>query len=297
MARAPMAVWNRCPGSEPAIRPTQFIFHTAVMRDLFDLQDYFCSGRSGGIESHFGVGGKWGRSLAQDGMARQWRDSEEQADANLRANLRPDGTGAISVETCDNAPRFAKDIEEWTPKQAAKLVQLGLWARTTHSIPVRICRTPDDPGYGWHAMWDNTRFELPDGSTPWTPSAGKECPGPTRIAQLKTVILPAIFAGTQLEDDMTADEHAALLEVQSDVNKILQAMNIGSGPEAPVNQDTAYQRIYDRVRVLHERPPAPTAAEIAAAVVAALPSGPAGTLTKQDVEDALRTVFADGATP
>jgi hypothetical protein len=204
-----MAVWNRCPGTEPAIRPTQFIFHTAVMRDLFDLQDFFCSGRSGGVESHFGVGGKWGRSLAQDGMARQWRDTEEQADANRTANVR-----AISVETCDNAPRFAADIEEWTPKQVQKLVQLGRWALATHGIPARVCRTPDDPGFGWHAMWDNTRFELPDGTTPWTPSAGKQCPGPVRIAQLKRDILPAIFADA---------EPAPQLSKESDMPFILRA--------------------------------------------------------------------------
>ena len=208
MGRYPAAAWHRCPGSEPEIRPTQVIYHTAVMRDLVGLRNYFCSGRSGGIESHFGVGGKWGDNPDQDGDVEQWRDSEEQADANRTANRRPDGTGAISIETCDNAPQRPDQIEPWTPKQLAALVRLGIWAHDTHGIPLRICRSPDDPGYGWHALWDNTRFELADGSTPWTPSAGKVCPGPARIAQLKTIVLPAIFAGRELneEDDAMTPE-------------------------------------------------------------------------------------------
>jgi len=203
MARYGEAAWHRCPGSEPDIRATQVIFHTAVVRDLVDLRNYFCSGRSGGIESHFGVGGKWGRDPDQDGAVEQWRDTAEQADANRSANRRPDGSGAISIETCDNAPRFPADIEPWTLKQVASLIKLGNWAHRTHGIPLRICRSPDDPGYGFHGMWDNTRFELSDGTTPWTPSAGKVCPGARRVAQLKTIVLPAIFAGTEPpEDDM-----------------------------------------------------------------------------------------------
>lgn len=208
MARYPEAAWHRCPGQEPKIRPTQLIYHTAVMRDLIGLRNYFCSGRSGGIESHFGVGGRWGTSPDQDGQVEQWRDTEEQADANRTANRRPDGTGAISVETCDNAPQLPSQIEPWTPKQVAALIRLGRWAHEHHGIPLRICRSPDDPGFGWHALWDNTRFEYADGSTPWTPAAGKVCPGPARIEQLKTIVFPAIFAGTDPEDDDMYDADA-----------------------------------------------------------------------------------------
>lgn len=210
MARVPFAAWHRCPGSEPSIRPTQVIFHTAVVRDLEDLENYFCSGRSGGIESHLGVGGKWGRTQAQDGAVYQWRDTQEQADANRTANRRPDGTGAISVETCDNVPASSADILPWTDKQVDTLVRIGRWARVHHNIPPRICRNPDDPGFGWHAMWLNTQYEYSDGSTPWTPSAGKVCPGSARIHQLKTVVLPRIFASL-MEDEMTKDEFVAAL--------------------------------------------------------------------------------------
>lgn len=204
MARYAEAAWHRCPGSEPSIRPTQFIFHTAVMRDLVGLRNYFCSGRSGGIESHFGVGGKWAADPAQDGAVEQWRDTEEQADANLKANRRADGTGAISCETCDNAPQSPSDIEPWTPKQVAALIRLGRWAHTTHGIPLRICRTPDDPGYGWHAMWG--------APSAWTPAVGKVCPGPRRVAQLKADILPAIFTGQEEDPDMAfTDAQAKLL--------------------------------------------------------------------------------------
>jgi hypothetical protein len=242
MARYPGAAWHRCPGSEPAIRPTQLIYHTAVMRDLVGLRNYFCSGRSGGIESHFGVGGRWGDSLAQDGAVEQWRDSEEQADANRSANRRPDGTGAISVETCDNAPQRPADIEPWTPKQLAALVRLGIWAHERHGIPLRICRSPDDPGYGWHAMWDNTGFELADGSTPWTPSAGKVCPGPARIHQLKTIVFPAIFAGRQLqEDDMSA-------EAEAQIKSIYDGMVV----PGTSNVAQAFELLFNRVKAIEQ---------------------------------------------
>lgn len=212
---------------------TQFIFHTAVTRDLDGLRDYFCSGRSGGIESHFGVGGKWGNSLTEDGRLEQWRDTSEQADANRTANVR-----ALSVETTDNAPARAADIELWTPKQVDTLIRLGRWAADVHGIPKRICRNPRDPGFGWHAMWDNTQYEYSDGSTPWTPSAGKECPGPKRIAQLKNVILPAIFSGTTPREEGLSmadvqDILVALADLKTTVNNASRLIRVGdeAGPD------------------------------------------------------------------
>jgi hypothetical protein len=224
--RVPFATWHRVPGSEPGIRPTQVIFHTAVMRSLMALEAFF-SGPSGGIESHLGVGGKWGDGGLMDGAARQWRDTEEQADANRTANRRPDGTGAISIETTDNAP-----------KQADTLVRIGRWARVAHGIPARICRSPADPGFGWHGMWDNTQFELSDGSTPWTPSAGKECPGPRRIAQLRSTVLPRIFATIDpgQEDEVTKQEFLEALasaEFNAAVQKAVEEALVAQHKPAP----------------------------------------------------------------
>lgn len=213
MARCPFASWRRLPGTEPPITPRTVIFHTCV-GNLTGTDSYFRSGRSGGIEAHFGVGGRWGPDLAAglDGAAWQWRDTSEQADANRTAN-----NFAVSIETADNAPRFAADILPWTGAQVDMLVRLGRWLRETHQIPPRVCRSPVDAGFGWHGMWDNTSFELADGTTPWTPSAGKECPGPARISQLRTVVLPAIFADhhptTLLEDDVTETQAAQLKRI------------------------------------------------------------------------------------
>jgi len=193
MARYPGAEWRRLPGSEPAITPSTVIFHTMV-GTLPGTDAYFRSGRSWGIESHFGVGGPW-EGPEYDGVVWQWRDTEEQADANYHAN-----GFAISIETSDGGD----PSRPWSAKQLAALVRLGNWLAATHGIPRRICRTATDSGFGWHVM-----FGAPG---PWTPSA-KTCPGATRIAQLKAEVLPAIFADQPPQEvpDVT-DEQARQLK-------------------------------------------------------------------------------------
>lgn len=206
MALCPFAKWDRLPGSEPSIHPRMVIFHTMVGY-LTSTDRYFRSGASGGIESHFGVGGKWGgdATAGLDGAIWQWRNTTEQADANLDAN-----DFAISIETADNAPASASDLQPWTPKQVVSLIRLGRWLAETHDIPKRIVTSWDDPrgGFGWHAMWGAPSH--------WTPSAGKVCPGAARIKQLKEVVLPAIFSGEDVIRPMAfydteADFKAAVL--------------------------------------------------------------------------------------
>jgi hypothetical protein len=182
MARYPKGVWRRLPGDEPAIKPITVIFHTMV-GTLPGTDDYFRSGRSGGVESHFGVGGPW-EGAHYDGLVYQWRDTREQADANLRAN-----DFAVSIETSDGGD----PSRPWSPKQVDALVDLGRWLAEEEKIPKRVCPAWDAGGFGWHVM-----FGAPG---PWTPKA-KDCPGSVRIAQLRTVVLPAIFARTNpLEDE------------------------------------------------------------------------------------------------
>lgn len=201
MALCPFAKWDRLPGSEPLIHPRMVIFHTMVGY-LVSTDAYFRSGRSGGIESHFGVGGKWGSDATRglDGAIWQWRNTTEQADANLDANAF-----AISIETADNAPASAADIAPWTGKQVASLIRLGRWLAETHNIPKRIVTSWNDPvgGFGWHAMWGAPSH--------WTPAVGKVCPGAARIKQLKETVLPAIFSGTNpQEEDLTSEQAAQL---------------------------------------------------------------------------------------
>jgi hypothetical protein len=142
---------------------------------------------------------------------------DRQGDANRTANVR-----AHSVETCDLHYTTAANYTNppWDADQIPKLIQLGIWECDHFAIPRRICRTPDDPGLGWHGMWDNTRFELTDGTSPWSPSAGKSCPNPNRRRQLVDQIIPAIIAG---EDNMTPAQETKL----DTANKALVAVAAG----------------------------------------------------------------------
>lgn len=178
---------------QPLITPTQHIFHvSASMAE--SLYGYWTSAGVD-LESHLHAGWK---------TAEQYMPTEREADANLAANRRPDGTGAISEESAGLADG------SWTAYQVAVLTAHGKETHQLHGIPLRICRDPDDPGYGWHAMWGLNSPMVPN-RNPWTLAMGKVCPGPLRIVQLKTIILPAIF-GEPVEDDMFTDTDRALLE-------------------------------------------------------------------------------------
>ena len=232
MAWYPGAEWRRLPGSEPAIRPRTVIFHTMV-GTLPGTDAYFRSGRSGGIESHFGVGGPW-EGVQYDGVVWQWRDTEEQADANADAN-----GFAVSIETSDGGQ--AERL--WTTRQVRALVGLGRWLAATHGVPLRVCRTPTDSGFGWHAMWG--------APSPWTPARGKTCPGATRIAQLKSEVLPAIFTGQPPEEDDMFE--------QKDRDQ-LAAIHSGLIVPGTTTPDQTVDLLFARVREIHKvvtTPPVP----------------------------------------
>ncbi|WP_098892279.1 peptidoglycan recognition protein family protein [Streptomyces sp. or3] len=156
--------------SQQAIRPTQLIMHSIVAnwtaRRTFEFwRD------STNLESHFGIG-YGARDIAQ------YIGTETRADANAGANRRSDGTGAISVETASNS----KASDPWNAAQVEELIALGVWAHQRHGIPLRICRTSGDPGFGYHSMF-----------AAWSTS-GTACPGPARIRQFRDVVFPAIVA-------------------------------------------------------------------------------------------------------
>lgn len=113
--------------------------------------------------------------IRQDGFRVQLVPYTVRADANYRANRRPDGTGAIAVETDSSI----QATEPWTADQVASIVELLVELCRRFAIPPRLCRSPDDPGIGWHIM-----FGSPGA---WTPSA-KVCPGPARIAQVPGIV-------------------------------------------------------------------------------------------------------------
>lgn len=188
--RMPSAIWTPLPenNTQPAITPTQIIVHTAVDSvNLINLYDYF---RQAGVgaESHF-----W---IRRNGTIYQGVDSEIRADANVSANRRPDGTGAISIETEDDGD---PEGNPWTKAQMNAIIEVCKWAIRSHPrIEQRRCRNPTDPGLGWHSMWgyqDPINLIGPK-RNPWTTAFGKTCPGKTRIRQHVTIIEPAVIGST-----------------------------------------------------------------------------------------------------
>ena len=166
--------------SQPAIRPTQFIVHS-IVAPWTPERTYEYWRDSTNLESHFGLG--------YDGSLGQFIGTETRADANAAANRRADGTGAVSLESASNL----QASDPWTAAQVESLIKLGVWLHEKHGIPLQICRSADDDGFGYHRL-----------HSAWNPD-GHSCPGDARVAQFKTVVFPGIAAratGTTEEEDM-----------------------------------------------------------------------------------------------
>jgi hypothetical protein len=153
--------------TQPAIRPTQFIVHS-IIAPWTAKRTYEYWRDSTNLESHFGLG--------YAGDLGQFIGTETRADANAAANRRPDGTGAVSIETASNL----QGSDPWTDEQVEMLIRLGVWLHQRHGIPLRICRTADDPGYGYHRL-----------HSAWAVS-GTACPGDARVRQFREVVFPGI---------------------------------------------------------------------------------------------------------
>ncbi|MFC5144303.1 N-acetylmuramoyl-L-alanine amidase [Streptomyces aureoversilis] len=154
--------------AQPAIIPTQLIFHSiAAPWTPARTYEYW---RETNLESHFGLG--------YDGSLAQYIGTQTRADANYQANRRPDGTGAVSVESASNMDA----TDPWSPAQVEALIRLGVWVHQQHSIPLRICRTAADPGYGYHRLFPE-----------WS-AGGTACPGDARVRQFHDVVFPGIVA-------------------------------------------------------------------------------------------------------
>lgn len=155
--------------SQAGIRPTQFIMHSiAAPWTARRMYEYWRD--STNLESHFGLG--------FEGDLAQYIGTETRADANYQANRRPDGTGAVSIETASNL----QHTDPWTDQQVEQLIRLGVWLHQQHGIPLRICQAHDDPGFGYHRL-----------HSAWAVS-GTACPGDARVRQFKDVVFPGIVA-------------------------------------------------------------------------------------------------------
>lgn len=159
--------------SQPAIVPDQMIFHSiAAPWTKERIFEYWRD--STNLESHFGQ--------SYDGSVAQYIGTQTRADANYMANRRADGHGAISIETASSLSH----TDPWTDAQIEGLIRLGAWVHRTHGVPLRICRTWDDPGFGYHAMFPGK----------WSPS-GTACPGTARIKQFREIVFPGIVKAVQ----------------------------------------------------------------------------------------------------
>lgn len=209
--------------SQPAIRPTQFIVHS-IIAPWTAKRTYEYWRDSTNLESHFGVD--------YEGVVGQYIGTETRADANAGANRRANGTGAVSAETASNL----QGSDPWNARQVEDLIAIGVWLHQTHGIPLRICRTHDDPGFGYHSMFAQ-----------WSTS-GTACPGAARIKQWREVVFPGIVARATgatppQEDDMpTADEIATAV-----VTRLIS----GGG----VLENGDLDRIWSRDAIPAARPP------------------------------------------
>ena len=155
---------------QPAIVPDQFILHS-LTAPWTARRTYEYWRDSTNLESHFGLG--------YAGDLGQYIGTQTRADANSVANRRSNGHGAVSLESASNAGA----TDPWTDEQVEVIIDLGIWLHEEHAIPLRICRTWDDPGYGYHKLFSE-----------WNPNA-HACPGTARIQQFHDVIFPRIKNG------------------------------------------------------------------------------------------------------
>lgn len=171
----PQVTWRPLPITRATITPSSLIAHTAVS-GANSLWSFF-DGPSGGIDAHF--------YLRANGSAEQYISVEQVAQANGSANRWWDPVaklwrGAVSVESWDNG---APDTTPWTLPQLKTLSDLAHWLHDRYAMPLELCATPHSPGIGFHSMWPHPN--------PWSP-AGHSCPGPTRIAQFTSQLVPLI---------------------------------------------------------------------------------------------------------
>jgi hypothetical protein len=189
---------------QPIIVPRQWIIHTAVDGPgPTDLGNYF--ERATSLESHTWL--RWDRH-------EQLMDFDRQADANYKANRFYKDLvywGAISTETEDDGTPVQRP---WNPYQLDELVRFGVWLNRTFGIPARLCRTWDDWGMGWHAMYPMI----------WSNQRGKTCPGETRILQFTNVVLPRIQAELNGDDDMSQQDVDELKDAVAWQGKLIGEM-------------------------------------------------------------------------
>lgn len=167
----PFAIQKLIPpgANDPRIVARVAVLHVAVSmtRSLFS----FFRDRSGGVEAHFYI--RW------FGKIEQYRDTDFEADANFLAN-----PFAVSIETA------GWGTGRWNRRQKRSIERLLLWLNDAEGIPLVKCPKWDGAGVGYHIMFGSPGK--------WTPVA-KSCPGPARIKQFGTWLVPWMAAQNEPE--------------------------------------------------------------------------------------------------
>lgn len=205
------------------------VLHTMVGY-LVSTDNYFRASNGAGyigLESHFGVAGKWGSDLKAgppvDGEVWQWQDTAYEAQATGEANYR-----AVSIETADSAPGSPMDIPPWTPAQCEGIARLLAWLSDVHDIPLTLIpdSRPGRRGVGYHRQGIDP-WRVSGGET-WSSSTGKRCPGDARIAQIPGILTRArqIKAGVVEQPPLEDGENGMLTEPSQDwIKKVVGDQN------------------------------------------------------------------------
>ena len=184
--------------TEPAMDRYDVICLHTMVGSLYGTDQMFHDNGYSGTESHYGVGGIWGSDAGRnlDGVVYQWQDEGHQADANLDGNPR-----VISIETADNAAATVEAIPPWTPRQCESIARLVADIARRRNIPVVLIpdSKPTRRGIGYHRQGcehsdgiGSHPGYLVAGGERWSNAIGKGCPGPARIAQITSTIIPRV---------------------------------------------------------------------------------------------------------
>lgn len=255
--------------SQPAIRPTQFIVHS-IVAPWTPQRTYEFWRDSTNLESHYGLG--------YDGSLGQFIGTETRADANAAANRRADGSGAVSLESASNL----QASDPWTDEQVETLIKLGVWLHETHGIPLRICRTADDPGFGYHRLF-----------TAWNPSA-HSCPGDARVKQFREVVFPGIVARATGKTNSPEEDPMAGMTKQDIYDAVWGTDKVAAPADAPDAKTNTTWQAQSYLKDTNARVRAIQAAEAGqSAAIAALAKLVGSGVDTAAVVAAVKTAIAD----
>jgi hypothetical protein len=225
MALYPRAIYRPVQGlsMDPGIAPVGVILHVTASEAT--SQYGWFNGPSGGIESHLHI------PKTADAPIEQYRDTEREADANYRGNRWWCGAhgrfeGFLSVETQGLADGI------WTDYQLDEIERFIRWAAALHGFPMTLAQTYRSPGLGYHVM-----FGADPALDCWSNARGKVCPGPLRIAQFRSVLLPRLAAKNYQEVDVSQFPVLGKGDQGEDVQTVQGLLQARSHPEVKIDGD------------------------------------------------------------